>query len=142
MNTPRQRAFRFAHPDWDPGESPGLTLGATGSVAMIQGDASVRQALLLLLSTRPGERIMRPTYGCDLQRLVFSPNDDTTAGLAIHYVRQAIEQWEHRIRILKLDAGREAEGPERLWMRLDYEVRETRVTGQVTWTLPLDQEGR
>ena len=71
-------------------------------------EASVRQAILLLLSTRPGERVMRPTYGCDLHRLVFSPNDDTTAGLAIHYVRQALERWEPRIEVIRLDAGREA----------------------------------
>ena len=51
---------------------------------------AVRQALFLLLSTTPGERLMRPGYGSRLHRLVFAPNDDTTAGLAIHYVRQAI----------------------------------------------------
>ena len=40
---------------------------------------------------------MRPGYGCHLFRLAFAPNDDTTAGLAIHYVRQALERWEPRI---------------------------------------------
>lgn len=140
MTPPRHRAFRFAHPDWDPEEVPGLALAATGSVAMIQGDAAIRQALLMLLSTRPGERIMRPTYGCDLHRLVFLPNDDTTAGLAIHYVRQALERWEPRIRILKLDAGSEPDRPEMMWMRLDYEVRETRASEQVSWIVPLAPE--
>jgi phage baseplate assembly protein W len=140
MTSPPQRAFRFAHSDWDPEESPGFALTPTGAVAMIQGDASIRQALLLLLSTHPGERVMRPTYGCDLRRIVFAPNDDTTAGLAIHYVRQAIERWEPRVRILRLDAGRDAEGPERLWMRLDYEVRDTRIADQITWAVPLQGE--
>ena len=49
---------------------------------MVQYNDSIRQAILLLFSTRPGERVMRPDYGCDIHRLVFSPNDDTTAGLA------------------------------------------------------------
>ena len=67
---------------------------------MVEDDASIRQSLLLLLSTSPGERVMRPDYGCSLRRLVFAPNDDTTAGLAIHYVRQAVERWEPRVEIL------------------------------------------
>jgi len=46
-----------------------------------------------------GERVLRPEYGCDLHRLVFSPNDATTAGLAVHYVRAALLRWEPRIEI-------------------------------------------
>ena len=92
MPAPRFRAFRFVNPDFDPspGGVNGLSVSATGGVAMVSGDDSVRQALLLLLSTIPGERLMRPTYGSELHRLVFAPNDQTTAGLAIHYVRRAV----------------------------------------------------
>ena len=61
---------------------------------MTSGPDAVRQSILLLLSTRPGERVMRPDNGCDLYRLAFAPSDDMTAGLAIHYVRQAVERWE------------------------------------------------
>ena len=66
---------------------------------------------------------MRPDYGCDLNRLVFSPNDATTAGLAIHYVRQALLRWEPRIEILKLDAGPGKTEPGRLEIVLEYRVR-------------------
>ena len=109
MNRARYRAWRFVHPDFDIDQSAvGLRISNTGAIEMVEAGASVRQAILLLLSTRPGERVMRPTYGCDLHRLVFSPNDDTTAGLAIHYVRQALDLWEPRIDVIRLDAGREA----------------------------------
>jgi hypothetical protein len=64
--------------------------------------------------------------------VVFDPNDDTTAGLAIHYVRQAILRFEPRIEILRLDAGAQpslaglAESAAgRLYVRLDYRVRAT-----------------
>ena len=82
----------------------------TGSIAMVEEDDAIRQALLLLISTRPGERVMRPAYGCDLERLIFSPNDDTTAGLAMHYVRQAVERWEPRVEILGVDAVARSRG--------------------------------
>jgi hypothetical protein len=51
---------------------------------------------------------MRPKYGCNLHRLIFAPNDDTTAGLAIHYVREALTMWEPRIEVLELDATRDS----------------------------------
>jgi phage baseplate assembly protein W len=103
----------------------------------VAGDASIRQAILMLLSTTPGERVMRPTYGCHLRRLVFSPNDDTTAGLAIHYVRTALDTWEPRIDILSLDAHRHPDAAEILEIVLEYRVRETHRHDVLTYTVSL-----
>lgn len=134
----RHRAWRFLHPDLDSPEAvAGLQIGPAGRIEMIDGDASVRQAILLLLSTSPGERVMRPDYGCSLQHLVFAPNDDTTAGLAIHYVRQALTRWEPRIEILRLDAGRAEGGEQRLRITLDYRVKATQHLGRTAFDLNL-----
>lgn len=132
------RGWRFAHPGIDASErEAGLGISLTGGVAMVGEPESVRQAVLLLLSTRRGERVMRPDYGCELQRLLFSPNDETTAGLAIHYVRQALEQWEPRIDILQLDAEASPEAPERLEIFLEYRVRITQRIEQLVFPLNL-----
>lgn len=122
----RYRSWRFLHPDLDiPEGAAGLRVSATGGIEMVGEEASVRQAILLLLSTIPGERVMRPEYGCALERLIFSPNDDTTAGLALHYLRQALDRWEPRIDVLRLDAERNAADPSRLDLLLEYRVRST-----------------
>ena len=135
-NLPRYRAFRFLYPGLDAAEdNAGLRFGANGGVEMVQYNDSIRQALLLLFSTRPGERVMRPDYGCDIHRLIFSPNDDTTAGLAIYYVQRAIDRWEPRIDVLRLDAGRDPEQPERLNILLQYRVRVTRHSELLTFSL-------
>jgi Bacteriophage baseplate protein W len=127
MSAPRYRAWRFLYPGLDASdEFAGLCLTPRGRIEMVQEGDSVRQSILLLISTIPGERIMRPDYGCLIHRLMFSPNDDTTAGLAIFYVRRALEQWEPRIDILGLDATRNAVNPERLDIHLQYRVRATR----------------
>ena len=97
----------------------------------------MRQAVLLLLSTVPGERVMRPEYGCELHRLVFAPNDDTTAGLAIHYVRRALARWEPRIDVLLVDAQRGADDAARLDISLEYRVRATQRTGRLSLGLDL-----
>ena len=140
MNAPRFRGWRFLHPDLDAtDEFAGLQRSPKGGIAMVQEHDAVRQAILLLLSTIPGERVMRPDYGCALHRLVFSPNDDTTAGLAIHYARRALERWEPRIDILRLDASRDEENPERLLLLLNYRVRATRQAQSLTF--PVDLAG-
>ena len=94
-------------------------------IRMVEGRDAIRQSIRMLLSTVPGERVMRPRYGCPLQNLLFAPNDDTTAGLAIHYVREAIERWERRIEILSLDAGPSPLNPNSLWIEMEYRIRTT-----------------
>jgi phage baseplate assembly protein W len=126
MSAPRYRAWRFVHPDLDFGEEhSGLRIAPTGAIDMVEEHAAIRQAVLLLLTTLPGERVMRPEYGCDLHRLAFSPNDDTTAGLAIYYVRRALERWEPRIQLLQVDANRSPQDSWRLDVTVEYRVRAT-----------------
>jgi len=56
-------------------------------------DAHVRQLMLQVLFTNPGERINRPDFGCGLRRMVFAPNSDVTASLTQVTVLQALERW-------------------------------------------------
>ena len=139
MNTGRYRAWGFLHPDFDLQAEgrPGVRISPTGGITMVDEDASVRQAVLLLLTTSPGERVMRPDYGCDLRKLIFSPNDDTTAGLAKHYVKKALDRWEPRIEVLHLDADDSPEAPDRLLITLEYRVRATQAVHQLGLTLHL-----
>jgi len=131
------RAVRFAGAGtagYGGGTGPALT--AAGSLSMVEGAEAVRQALLLLLSTTPGERLMRPEYGCHLNRLLFAPNDHTTAGLAVHYVRQAVQRWEPRADVVELDAAADPDVATRLNIRLRYRVRATAAIDVID--LPLD----
>jgi phage baseplate assembly protein W len=142
MSAARDRAWRFeiaqrvvtgVSPAW---RSAGLQVGPDGRVLMVTGDDAIRQSILMLVSTVPGERVMRPDYGCHLHRLLFSPNDETTAGLAIHYVREAIERWEPRVEIASLDATRDEARPSQLDILLTYVVRATRTSEQLA--IPVD----
>lgn len=116
---PQWTGWRFGHPDLD-GGLPGLTVAPTGKIELVRDAAAVRQSLMLLLSTTPGERIMRPDYGCELASLVFAPNDRASAGLAKHYVKRAVERFEPRVVIVNLDAGPAPDDPARLDVVLDY----------------------
>jgi uncharacterized protein len=128
----------------------GPVTALTGGIGLVTGEEAIRQSIMILLSTIPGERVMRPEYGCPLHRVVLSPNDATTAGLAIHYVRQALTLFEPRIDIVHLDAGKpdpgmnfeeeksspiDADAALTIW--LSYRVRDTGRTGVLSLTLDL-----
>ena len=117
------RGWRFHIPGFDSGSAMGFGVSIAGGIEMVEGRALIRQSILLLLATRKGERIMRPEYGCDLPRLVFLPNDETTAGLAIHYVTQAIEKWEPRVDIVQVDAKQNLDKPWLLDLFLEYNIK-------------------
>lgn len=133
-------ALRWGHPDLDAGASPGLSVSSRGRVALATGRDAIRQSLLMLLSTVPGERVMRPDYGCDLQRLLFWPNDATTAGLAIHYVRRAVETFEPRVDVLEVDAGPDPDAPDHLTVTLTYRIAATRGVDALAFAVAL-QDG-
>lgn len=141
--TSRYRAPAFLVPGLDDDGPPGLRLDPQRRLATVTDAASVRQALLLLLSTRPGERVNRASYGCHLFRLAFEPADDTTAGLAIHYVTRAVETWEKRVTVLGIDAGVPEDDPSVLEVRMRYRIKATQGEDEVAVAVPiLDAGGR
>ncbi|MEZ4731291.1 MAG: GPW/gp25 family protein [Caldilineaceae bacterium] len=74
-----------------------LQRNARGGVKESQHAQKVRESILVILGTQHGERIMRPTFGCNLRSLVFAPNNAATANLARHYVEVGLRMWEPRI---------------------------------------------
>lgn len=70
---------------------------ATGEIALSVYEEDIRQAILIILGTAPGERVMRPDFGAGLPALVFEPISTTTMALAKHHVEQALILWEPRI---------------------------------------------
>jgi len=53
----------------------------------------VKQMMMQVLMTNPGERINRPDFGCGLRRMVFAPNSDASANLLQVIVMQALDKW-------------------------------------------------
>ncbi|MBN1174410.1 MAG: GPW/gp25 family protein [Micromonosporaceae bacterium] len=74
-----------------------LRTDPTGSIALVTGDQEIVESIRLILATSPGERPMRPAFGCAIHDLVFAPADAATAGRIAHEVRLSLERWEPRI---------------------------------------------
>jgi phage baseplate assembly protein W len=53
----------------------------------------VRQMMMQVLFTNPGERVNRPDFGCGIRRMVFAPNSDASASLLQVIITQAMDKW-------------------------------------------------
>ncbi len=96
---------------------------ATGGIALTSGPSELEQAMYLVLATAPGERPMRPEFGCRLQEFVFSPADAGTAGLIAAEVRAALVRWEPRVVVEDVVVTADAEDVSTLWIDVRYTVR-------------------
>ncbi len=69
----------------------------TGTVEMVSNIEDIEQSLNILLSTSLGERVMQPTYGCNLTEYLFEPLNNTLIGYIKDRVSNAILYYEPRI---------------------------------------------
>jgi hypothetical protein len=69
----------------------------TKGVLMVSAETDIAQSLVILLGTRPGERVMQPDYGCDLRRLVFEPMNQNTVTDLKDTITRAVRLFEPRV---------------------------------------------
>ena len=75
----------------------------TGSIRLTDGAADIDAAMAVVLATAPGERVMRPDFGCRIWDLLFEPVTANLLGLMAQAVRDALTQWEPRVIVETVD---------------------------------------
>ncbi|MFD9702949.1 GPW/gp25 family protein [Lentzea sp. NPDC059081] len=80
-----------------------LGVGGTGGIEMATGHQELVQAMQLILSTYPGERPMRPDFGCPLRDFVFGSVNVDLAGSLAEVVRESLRRWEPRVDVERVD---------------------------------------
>ncbi len=102
-----------------------VSLSSNGQVEMAHYEEAVRQSIWMILSTAPGERLMRLDFGCGIHDLVFASNSAATIGQLSNAVNQALIQWEPRIDLLSVEVFPDPDLPGRLLIQINYQVRTT-----------------
>lgn len=100
-----------------------LGVDATGRIALVSREREIQESLRLILGTAPGERPMRPEFGCRIHEHVFGPANSTTAGRVAHDVREAIERWEPRVDLLDVGVSFDAHSEGTLYVDIEYTLR-------------------
>ena len=113
----------------------------TGRLATVESTEIIAQALRILLRTAPGERLMRPDYGCDLRRFLFAPNTVSTRRLIAAEVASAIVRYEDRIDLTSVDVVASEIDPAEVDITIHYTVRRSGAAGSLVEQLNLGQPG-
>ncbi len=100
-----------------------LRTDATGSIALVSREREIEEAIRLILGTSPGERPMRPEFGCAIHDLVFAPADAATGGRIAYEVRRALERWEPRIELADVVVGYDEAPAGVLYIDVRYTLR-------------------
>jgi len=94
-----------------------------GAIALASGREDIEQALRLILGTAPGERPMRPEFGCEIHDLVFDTIDAATVGRIETAVRVAAERWEPRVEVTGIDFDLSRVGEGAVVITITYLIR-------------------
>ena len=95
---------------------------ADGALTWPDPARSVRDTLRAILSTRPGEQLMRPDFGGGLDRLLHAPNTVTTRRQMRDMVQQAITRWERRIMLDAVEVWEVPDQPASLRVEIQYRL--------------------
>jgi phage baseplate assembly protein W len=102
-----------------------LQVNPRGGFSLARADHDIEQAIRIILETAPGERVMRPDFGCRIHELVFASHDAATEGLVIHYVEEALERWEPRVDLQEVNVARDLVQDGALRIEIRYQVKDT-----------------
>ncbi len=100
-------------------------IDSQGGVALTSERSEIEQAMRIIIMTVPGQRVMRPRFGCRIHELLFAPNNQSTAAQAARYVRDALLMWEPRITLVDVLAYPDTQADGRLLIEVRYVVKST-----------------
>jgi hypothetical protein len=111
-----------------------------GEIALVAAERDIEQSIRIILGTRPGERVMRPAFGCRAHELLFAPRDSATEGLMAEYVEQALGRWEPRIEVQNVDVSSDPQQDGALLVEIDYRIKTTHDERSIVYPFFLNGE--
>ena len=102
-----------------------LGVDGRGGLAVSSYDGDIEQAMIIILSTAQGERVMRPEFGSAIHDLIFAPYNATTAGMLAYHVQEALARWEPRIEVSDIDVQPTPGDSSQIMIEIRYLVKGT-----------------
>jgi len=104
-----------------------------GEIQLVSSDLDITQSIQIILGTHPGERVMRPTFGCRVHEMMFEPRDATTMSLIKKYVDEALQLWEPRIQVFAINTQSSDEQDGAIFVEIEYQVKATHDTRSIVY---------
>ena len=110
---------------------------SNGQLVWSSGELNVRESIAIILRTRPGERLLRPDFGCGLDRYLYEPNNVATLRLIQEEIKQAITRWEPRVALDDIQVATNAQEDRAVDITIVYTLIATRQRERIGLTLAL-----
>ena len=124
------------------GRGPSFPLQPAGrpgaGLAYAEGPEKVQQAIRLILDTEPGERVMRPSFGCGLRRYLMQPNSAAVRALIRNDVATALGLWEPRIELTGVEVLADDAEPSRVDIHIRFVFTRDRKPGNLVYPFYLE----
>lgn len=117
-----------------------LRTDARGKIVLTSGTQDIEEAIRIILSTRPGERVMRPNFGCCAHELLFEPRTPTTVSLLQEYVYESLRMWEPRINLIAVDVALDDAHDGALLANIQYQIKATHDTRSIVHPFFIEDE--
>ena len=118
-----------------------LQLDQRGGIALARGERDIEQAIRIILGTMPGERKMRPEFGCHVYELAFEDRSAATYELIDRYVRDALAFWEPRITVTGVGIEEDDGDDGVVMVDIAYEVNDTHNMRSLVYPFYIVPEG-
>jgi uncharacterized protein len=116
-----------------------------GGIALAAGSEELDGALRMIIATAPGERVMRPEFGCAIWDEVFSGADANSLGAMAQAVSDAVGQWEPRVELEEVTATPDPEDPACVRIEIRYAIKATNDRRNLVfpfYTIPREEQQR
>jgi uncharacterized protein len=120
-----------------------LQVDRRGGIALARDEQDIEQAIQLILGTAPGERPMRPEFGCGVHDFVFDSIDANTIGNMEQAIRDALARWEPRIEVERVNFDSSDSQAGLLTIDIIYTVRATNTERNLVYpfyVIPAEEE--
>jgi phage baseplate assembly protein W len=111
-----------------------------GGVGKSSHEENVEENIRIIIGTAPGERRMRPEFGCKIHDLMFRPNNWVTAGIAETFVRMAVAKWEPRVGNVEVTATPDPDNENVLKVEVAYTIMQTNTSRNLVYPFYLQGE--
>lgn len=118
-----------------------IGLNDDGSFELAIEDEDIKEAILIILNTSPGERVMRPEFGCGIHNHVFSVINNSNLKLIEEEVEKALILFEPRITIDNLLVTVDKNEGSKLIINIEYSVKSSNSRHNLVYPFYLTEKG-
>lgn len=118
-----------------------VQIDALGGAELSSEEANIRQSMMIILGTAPGERMYRPEFGCAIHDILFEPNTLLTAAKVEYEVKRSLSAYEPRVNDIEVEATPDEDEPSRLNISISFVIRSTNSKSNMVYPFYLRKEG-